>query len=83
MRLIALTIAALATLSVVVPANAQMSARTKTQLDQMRQQDQPGFDACQQLAISRGYNMSDRDDAETGGMALMNFIKGCVAMRQR
>jgi hypothetical protein len=83
MRMIAVTIAALATFAVAAPASAQMSNKTKASMDTMRQQDATSFNACRTLALSRGYNESDKDDAETGGMALMSFIKGCMMSRPK
>jgi hypothetical protein len=83
MRIMTVIIAALATLAVATPSIAQMSNKTKASMDTMRQQDATSFNTCRTLALSRGYNESDKDDAETGGMALMNFVKGCMMSRAK
>jgi hypothetical protein len=80
MRMIAILVAALATLSVVAPASAQMSATTRSEMAKMRASNPAGYDACQSLAIQRGYRTNDQ---EFEGRALMNFISGCIAMSGR
>jgi hypothetical protein len=79
MQKIAVVVAALATVSVAVPANAQMNASTRAEMAKMRAQNPTGFDACQALALQRGYSSVDH---ELEGRALMNFISGCLAMRR-
>jgi len=80
MRMIALLAAALASLSVTVPASAQMSASTRSEMAKMRASNPASFDTCQALAVQRGYSTNDR---ENEGRALMNFISGCIAMSGR
>ena len=80
MRMIALLAAALATLSLAVPASAQMSASTRAEMARMRAANPDGYNSCHALAIQRGYNPVDR---EHEGRALMNFISGCIAMSGR
>lgn len=80
MRTTALVIAALATVSFVVPASAQMSAKTKQEMAAMRAQNATSYDACHAIAVKRGYAIMDQ---ELEGRALMNFISGCMAMRQK
>ena len=80
MRMIAILTAALATLSVVAPASAQMSASTRAEMAKMRAANPTGYDACHSLAIQRGYSTNDQ---ELEGRALMNFISGCIAMSGR
>lgn len=80
MRMIALVIAALVTVSFVAPADAQMSAKTRQEMASMRASNPTGYDACHALAVSRGFAIMDQ---EFEGRALMNFITGCMAMRQR
>ena len=77
MRMIAVLVAALATLSVVVPASAQMSASTRSEMAKMRAANPTGYNTCHSLAIQRGYSTNDQ---ELEGRALMNFISGCIAM---
>jgi hypothetical protein len=79
MRTIAILVAALATVSVAVPANAQMNASTRSEMAKMRTANPGGFDACHALAVQRGYSTVDH---EHEGRALMNFISGCLAMRR-
>jgi uncharacterized membrane protein YgdD (TMEM256/DUF423 family) len=80
MRMIAILAAALATLSVTVPASAQMSASTRSEMAKMRAANPASYNACHSLAIQRGYSTNDQ---EHEGRALMNFISGCMAMRGR
>lgn len=80
MRMIAVLVAALATLSAAAPASAQMSASTRSELAKMRVQNPASFDACQSLAVQRGYSTNDQ---EHEGRALMNFISGCMHGRHR
>ena len=80
MRMIAVLVAALATLSVVVPASAQMSASTRSEMAKMRASNPASYDACNALAIQRGYSTVDQ---EQDGRALMNFISGCMQGRTR
>ena len=77
MRMIALLAAALATLSVTVPASAQMSASTRSEMAKMRASNPTSYNTCHSLAIQRGYSTNDQ---ELEGRALMNFISGCIAM---
>jgi hypothetical protein len=77
MRMIAVLVAALATLSVVAPASAQMSASTRSEMAKMRTSNPTGYNTCHSLAIQRGYSTNDQ---EHDGRALMNFISGCIAM---
>jgi hypothetical protein len=78
--MIAVIIAALVTVSIAAPASAQMSAKTKEQMTSMRKQNPTSYDACNALAVKRGYSTADQ---EFEGRALMNFISGCMAMTQR
>ncbi len=80
MRMIALLVAAFAIVNVAVPASAQMSASTRAEMAQMRAQNPAGFDACQSLAVQRGYSTVDH---EQEGRSLMNFISGCLSGRTR
>jgi uncharacterized membrane protein YgdD (TMEM256/DUF423 family) len=80
MRMIAVLAAALATLSVAVPASAQMSASTRSEMAKMRASNPAGYNTCHSLAIQRGYSTNDQ---EHEGRALMNFISGCIAMAGR
>jgi hypothetical protein len=80
MRMIAVLVAALATLSVVAPASAQMSASTRSEMAKMRASNPTGYNTCHSLAIQRGYSTNDQ---ELEGRALMNFISGCIAMSGR
>lgn len=80
MRMIAVLVAALATLSVAAPASAQMSASTRSEMAKMRAQNPASFDACHSLALQRGYGTVDH---EHEGRALMNFISGCMSGRTR
>jgi hypothetical protein len=80
MRMIAVLVAALATLSVVVPASAQMSSSTRSEMAKMRASNPTSYDACNTLAIQRGYSVVD---TEQDGRALMNFISGCMHGRVR
>jgi len=77
MRMIAILAAALATLSVTVPASAQMSASTRSEMAKMRASNPTSYNTCHSLAIQRGYSTNDQ---ELEGRALMNFISGCIAM---
>jgi hypothetical protein len=77
MRMLAVLVAALATLSVVAPASAQMSASTRSEMAKMRASNPTGYNTCHSLAIQRGYSTNDQ---ELEGRALMNFISGCIAM---
>jgi hypothetical protein len=78
--MIVVLIAALATVSVAVPASAQMSASTRAEMAKMRAANPAGFDACQSLALQRGYSTVDH---EHEGRSLMNFISGCMTGRTR
>jgi len=78
--MIAVLVAALATVSTVAPASAQMSPSTRSEMARMRAQDAAGFDACYSLALHRGYSTVDH---EHEGRALMNFISGCMSGRVR
>ena len=80
MRMIAVLVAALATVSTVAPASAQMSPSTRSEMARMRAQDPAGFDACHSLALQRGYSTVDH---EHEGRALMNFNSGCMSGRVR
>jgi hypothetical protein len=80
MRMIVVVIAALVTVSFVAPADAQMAPKTKQELTTMRAQNPTSYDACHALAVQRGYAIMDQ---EFEGRALMNFISGCMAMRQK
>lgn len=80
MRMIAILIAALATVSVAAPASAQMNASTRSEIAAMRAQNPTSYDACQSLALQRGYSSVDH---EQEGRALMNFISGCMHGRTR
>jgi hypothetical protein len=80
MRTIAILIAALATVGVAVPASAQMSQSTRAEMAKMRAANPAGFDACQTLALQRGYSNVDH---EHEGRSLMNFISGCLNGRTR
>ena len=80
MRMIALLAAAVATLSVTVPASAQMNATTRSDMAKMRASNPTSYDACNTLAIQRGYSVVD---TEQDGRALMNFISGCMHGRVR
>ena len=80
MRMIAILVAALATLTAVGPASAQMSASTRSEMAKMRASNPAGYDTCHTLAIQRGYSINDR---EHEGRALMNFISGCMHGRYR
>ena len=77
MRMIAILVTALATISVVAPASAQMSASTRSEMAKMRASNPTGYNTCHSLAIQRGYSTNDQ---ELEGRALMNFISGCIAM---
>ena len=79
MRMIAVLIAALATISVTAPAYAQMSGETRAQMASMRAQNPAGYDACHTLALQRGYNNNDH---EFEARSLMNFISGCMQGRR-
>jgi len=80
MKMIAILVAALATLSVVAPASAQMSASTRSEMAKMRAANPTSYDACNTLALQRGYSTADQ---EQDGRALMNFISGCMQGRTR
>lgn len=80
MRMIAVLLAALATVTVIAPASAQMNASTRSEMAKMRASNPGSFDACHALALQRGYNPVDR---EHEGRALMNFISGCMHGRHR
>jgi hypothetical protein len=80
MRTIALLITALATISAVAPASAQMSASTRAEMAKMRASNPTSFDACHSLAVQRGFSTVDH---EHEGRALMNFISGCMSGRVR
>ena len=80
MRMIAVLIAALAAVSVVAPANAQMSASTRSEMVKMRAQNPASYDACHNLAVQRGYSTHDH---ELEARSLMNFISGCMTGRTR
>jgi len=75
MRMIAILIAALATIGTVVPASAQMSSATRAEMAKMRASNPASFATCHALAVQRGYNDVDH---EQEGRALMNFISGCM-----
>jgi hypothetical protein len=78
--MIAVLAAALAALSIAAPANAQMSASTRSEMARMRASNPAGYDACHSLAVQRGYRTNDQ---EFEGRALMNFISGCMHGRHR
>lgn len=80
MRMIAVLVTALATISVVAPASAQVNTSTRSEMAKMRASNPASFDACHSLAIQRGYSTNDQ---EHEGRALMNFISGCIAMAGR
>ena len=80
MRTIAALIATLVTVSFVAPAVAQMSTGTRERLVSMRDQYPTTFASCHALAIQRGYSGADQ---ESEGLALMNFISGCIMGQQR
>ena len=80
MRMIAILIAALTTVSVAAPASAQMSQSTRAEMAKMRAANPAGFDACHSLALQRGYSAVDH---EHEGRSLMNFISGCLNGRAR
>lgn len=80
MRMIAVLVAALATLSVTAPASAQMNASTRSDMAKMRAANPGSYDTCHSLAVQRGYSTTDQ---EHEGRALMNFISGCIAMGGR
>jgi hypothetical protein len=78
MRALILAATALATISVTGDAFAQRS--TKEMMDQMKTKYPRSFAACQSLATSRGYRLSD---TEYEAKAVMMFIEGCIMGRQR
>jgi hypothetical protein len=80
MRTIAALIATLVTISFVASANAQMSTNARERLASMRVQYPTTFASCHALATQRGYSDVDQ---EHEGMALMNFITGCIMGQQR
>lgn len=81
MRMIAVLAAALATLSMAAPASAQKNASFRSEMAKMRASNPASFDACHALALQRGYSAVNREHEE--GMALMNFISGCMHGRHR
>lgn len=78
MRMTAAMIAAVVSVAFVVPASAQMSAKTRAELASMQAQNPASYTACYDLALKRGYSQHDH---EHEAQALMNFISGCIAMR--
>ena len=78
MRALVLAVTALATVSMAGDAFAQRSM--KQMMDEMKAKYPRSFAACQTLATSRGYRLSD-DEFE--GRAVMMFIEGCIMGRQR
>jgi hypothetical protein len=79
MRMIAVLIAAVATVGVTAPAYAQMSGETRAQMTSMRAQNPASYDACHTLAVQRGYTTTDH---EFEARSLMNFINGCMHGRR-
>jgi hypothetical protein len=78
MRALVIAITALATVSMANDALAQRSM--KEMMDQMKAKYPRSFAACQSLAASRGYRLSDN---EYEGRQVMMFIEGCIMGRQR
>lgn len=78
MRALILAVTALATVSIAGDAFAQRSM--KQMMDEMKAKYPRSFAACQSLASSRGYRLSD---SEYEGRQVMMFIEGCIMGRQR
>jgi len=78
MRALVIAVTALATVSMAGDALAQRSM--KEMMDQMKAKYPRSFAACQSLAASRGYRLSDN---EYEGRQVMMFIEGCIMGRQR
>jgi hypothetical protein len=78
MRALILAVTALATVSIAGDAFAQRG--TKEIMDEMKAKYPRSFAACQSLASSRGYRLSDGEFEARGAMM---FIEGCVMGRQR
>jgi hypothetical protein len=78
MRAVIVAVTALATVSIAGDAFAQRSAREM--MDDMKAKYPRSFGACQSLASSRGYRLSD---GEYEAKAVMMFIEGCIMGRQR
>ena len=66
MRMIAVLVAALATISVAAPASAQMSASTKAEMTKMRTQNPASYDTCHSIAVQRGYSTNDQEQRGPG-----------------
>ena len=78
MRALILAVTALATVSIAGDAFAQRSM--KEMMNEMKAKYPRSFTACQSLATSRGYRLSD---SEYESRAAMMFIEGCIMGRQR
>ena len=78
MRAIILAITAVVAVSFAAPVQAQKSVHQ--QMEEMKAKDPRGFNACQNLASSRGYRLGQQDYE---GKALMDFITGCLMGRHR
>jgi hypothetical protein len=78
MRALILTVTAIATVSIAGDAFAQRS--TREMMDEMKAKYPRSFAACQSLATSRGYRLSDGEFEAKG---VMMFIEGCIMGRQR
>ena len=78
MRALIVAVTARATVGITGDAFAQRS--TKQMMDEMKAKYPRSFAACQSLATSRGYRLSD---GEYEAKPLMMFIEGCIMGRQR
>jgi len=78
MRAFILAVTALVSLGIASDAFAQRS--TREMMDEMKAKYPRSFAACQSLATSRGYRLSD---GEYEAKAVMMFIEGCIMGRQR
>jgi len=78
MRALVLATTTLITVSIAGTALAQRSV--SDQMTEMKAKYGQTFEACQSLATSRGYRLSD---GEYESKAVMMFIEGCIMGRQR
>ena len=73
----ALMVAGATTSAVAAPASM---AQMKAKMAAMQASNPQGFVACQALASSRGYRITQPNDYESRG--LMSFVDGCLMGKQ-
>jgi hypothetical protein len=83
MRPLIIAATTLVTVSIASTALAQQQQRSvREMMSEMKARYGQTFDQCQELAVSRGYRLSENQN-EFDGRQVMMFIEGCIMGRQR